>query len=411
MTTRNVLYLSYDGMTDPLGQSQVIPYLAGLSGEGYRFVLVSFEKKSRFRSRKQSISNELTKYNIHWIPLLYHKNPPVISTLLDIYLLKKKAVKLHQEHRFEIVHCRSYITSLVGLSLKRRFGIKFIFDMRGFWADERIEGELWPSENILYRKVYQYFKKKEIDFLSEADYTISLTEAAKREIHTWQKVARNPIPIEVIPCCADLQLFNPANISESLLVDLRESLGISLDSFVLLYVGSIGTWYMLEEMLDFFKALVEKKPSALFLIVTKDDPEVIQIISRKKKINQSQLIITSAERHMMPTYIMLAQLAVFFIKPIFSKKASSPTKQGEIMGMGVPIICNNHIGDTARIILEADAGLIVDNFEQKTYKEVIAKLERVTKLNAEAIREGAKEYYSLDKGILKYETVYTKVLN
>lgn len=105
MSARNVLYLSYDGMTDPLGQSQVIPYLAGLSLKGYRFVLVSFEKKSRFRSRKQSISDELAKHNIYWAPLLYRKNPPVISTLLDIYLLGKKVSKLHQEYQFEIVHC------------------------------------------------------------------------------------------------------------------------------------------------------------------------------------------------------------------------------------------------------------------------------------------------------------------
>lgn len=44
----NVLYLSYDGMTDQLGQSQVIPYLQGLSKEGYSFTLISFEKPERF---------------------------------------------------------------------------------------------------------------------------------------------------------------------------------------------------------------------------------------------------------------------------------------------------------------------------------------------------------------------------
>lgn len=282
--------------------------------------------------------------------------------------------------------------------------------MRGFWADERVEGGLWSLENILFRKIYRYFKKKEIDFLSEADYTISLTEAAKEEIHTWQKVAGNPVPIKVIPCCADLQLFNPANISESLLANLRESLGISLDSFVLLYVGSIGTWYMLEEMLDFFKVLVEKKPSALFLIVTKDDPEVIRIISKKKKISNDRIMITAAERQVMPIYIMLARVAIFFIRPVFSKKASSPTKQGEIMGMGVPIICNNYIGDTAHIIQDSRAGLVVDNFDRRQYENIIERLNEIANLDAVKIREGSKKYYSLKKGISEYETTYTKVL-
>jgi len=48
-----VLYISYDGMTDPLGQSQVISYLAGLSRKGYRIHLLSSEKKNRFAQHQQ----------------------------------------------------------------------------------------------------------------------------------------------------------------------------------------------------------------------------------------------------------------------------------------------------------------------------------------------------------------------
>ena len=42
--SKNILYLSYDGMTDPLGQSQVLPYLIGLTKEGFTFHIISFEK-------------------------------------------------------------------------------------------------------------------------------------------------------------------------------------------------------------------------------------------------------------------------------------------------------------------------------------------------------------------------------
>ena len=410
MSQRRVLYLSYDGMTDPLGQSQVIPYLVGLSRRGHIFVLVSFEKKYRLQVGKERIMQELTKHNICWVPLPYHKNPPVISTLIDIYLLRKISKKLHQKYAFDIVHSRSYITSLVGIWLKRRFGVKFVFDMRGFWADERVEGGLWPQQNIFYKRIYQYFKQKEIEFLSEADYTICLTAAAKKEIHNWQTIANNPIPIQVIPCCADLQLFNPTTVGQSQLKELKESLHISSDKFVLLYVGSIGTWYMVKEMLDFFKMLTEKKSNAVFLIVTKDHPEVIRKIANERKINQKRIIITTAERQMMPTHILLAQVAIFFIKPVFSKKASSPTKQGEIMGMGVPIICNNYIGDTAHIIQTSRAGLVVDNFDHRFYESILERLDEITNLDAGKIREGAKKYYSLEKGISEYETIYTKVL-
>ena len=46
MTLKNarVLYISYNGMLDPLGQSQVIPYLKELNQRGVEFTLLSFER-------------------------------------------------------------------------------------------------------------------------------------------------------------------------------------------------------------------------------------------------------------------------------------------------------------------------------------------------------------------------------
>ncbi len=46
--TKQILYVSYDGMTDPLGQSQVLPYIEGLSKYGYQYTLISCEKKRIF---------------------------------------------------------------------------------------------------------------------------------------------------------------------------------------------------------------------------------------------------------------------------------------------------------------------------------------------------------------------------
>ena len=48
VTMKNILFISYDGMTDPLGQSQVIPYLQGLSKKGFQFYLLSCEKPEAF---------------------------------------------------------------------------------------------------------------------------------------------------------------------------------------------------------------------------------------------------------------------------------------------------------------------------------------------------------------------------
>ena len=47
---RRALFISYNGMLDPLGQSQVIPYLRELANRGVRFTLLSFERAGAFTS-------------------------------------------------------------------------------------------------------------------------------------------------------------------------------------------------------------------------------------------------------------------------------------------------------------------------------------------------------------------------
>ena len=206
-----VLYLSYDGLGDQLGKSQILPYLEGLSKLGHKISVISFEKGEW----KLPQNSKLIAGNdqIEFIPLRYHKRPPVLSTLLDIYLLKRAVKKVIKSQQIDIIHCRSYITSLVGLWAKRKHRIKFVFDMRGFWADERVEGGLWNRSNPLFDSVYRYFKRKELEFLNESDAVITLTHNAKGEILRWKKSGLSQEKVHVIPTCSNLDLFDPKSIA------------------------------------------------------------------------------------------------------------------------------------------------------------------------------------------------------
>lgn len=408
--TNKTLYISYDGMTDPLGQSQVIPYISGLSDAGYSITLISFEKKDRFEKNSKLITDIFAKKNITWVPLFYTKKPPILSTVWDVWRLITIATQLHCQEGFGLVHCRSYISAIAGLNLKKKFGIKFIFDMRGFWADERVEGKIWNIRNPVFNTVYKFFKNKERQFFEQADYTISLTEHARDIIHSWTKIKGNPIPMQVIPCCADLSLFDYHTISAEKTAELKRSLSIADSDFVLSYLGSMGTWYMLDEMLDFFKELEIKKPNARFLIITPDEPSTIETVAAAKNISKDKLVIRPASRAEVPLFLSLSDLALFFIRPTFSKTASSPTKQGEIMGLGIPLICNSDVGDTDRIVEDSGCGAIVRKFDHESYAEVLSKLDEVLHIDREHIRAGAEKYYSLENGVKKYLSVYQKLI-
>jgi glycosyltransferase involved in cell wall biosynthesis len=402
-----VLFISYDGMTDPLGQSQVIPYLKGLSALGHQISILSCEKKQRFIQEENEIRNLLEENNIKWFPIFYTPSPPILSTLKDIWSLKKKSKEIILNHGIHFVHCRSYITALVGQSLKRELNTPFIFDMRGFWADERVDGNIWNLKNPLFSLVYNYFKRKEKVFLKEADAVVSLTNNAKNEIHSWQGFQN--VPVTVIPCCADLDFFSYRNVNQPEVSKLRNELGLNPGDFVLSYLGSLGTWYMLNEMLDFFKVLKTKRPEAKFLFITADEPEFVVNAAVVKGIDGNDIIVKKAKRNEVPVYCSLSSVSIFFILPKYSKKASSPTKMGELMSLGIPIICNSNVGDVVEILIDGGVGAVIDNFTNEDYLSAINKIPGLLEKSPQQNYVVAQKYYSLKEGVMKFNQVYENV--
>src|SRR5690606_34108279 len=111
-----------------------------------------------------------------WHPQRYHKRFSVLATLWDITVGIVVGLRLVRRHGLGIVHARSYVSSAMALVIKRLAGAKYIFDMRGFWADERVDGGLWPRDGRIYR-VAKWFERR---FLLNADHVVSLTRAAVR---------------------------------------------------------------------------------------------------------------------------------------------------------------------------------------------------------------------------------------
>lgn len=417
MKQKHVLYLSYDGMTDSLGQSQVLPYLIELTKKGYSFSIISFEKEEKLKQNKSLIESICSQNNIDWFPKKYTKKPPILSTIWDIFVMYQSAVKIHKIKKIDLIHCRSYQSAEIGLRFKRKFNIPWVFDMRGFWADERVDGNIWKLNNPIYKFIYNYYKKKEINFFTDANAIVSLTENGKKEILSWKLNKSLPanflnkkLDIEVIPCCVDTELFNPTKIDFQKQKDIKSKLGILDNEHVLGYVGSIGTWYMLSEMLDFYKLLLIKLPNTKFLFVTNERKETIHQIASEKNIPLSQLIITSCQHKEVPIYISLFDISIYFILPAYSKKASSPTKQAELMAMGVPIICNYGVGDSSEIVEKTNSGWVIKEFNTTDYTEIINKIDEELSLkNKSEIILQSKQLFDLQVGVQTYENIYKKI--
>ena len=404
---KKVLYISYDGMTDPLGQSQVLPYLQGLAKEGYQFTLLSFEKKDRFEKNHAVIEKICAAAGIEWVPLFFTARPPVLSKIYDQYRLLRKAKALHAANNFSMIHCRSYVAAAAGMQLQQEKGVPFLFDMRGFWVDERVDNGQWNLANPFYKIAYNRYKKKEQEYFNTAAHIISLTHKGKDEMVNRYKVPAGNIT--VIPCCADLAHFDYHRVSDADKAALRKQIGLGENDKVLCYLGSLGGWYLTEEMLDFFTVLRQSTPDLKFLFITHDKRDSILFKAAAKGIAAEDIITVPASRAEVPGLLAISHWSIFFIKDAYSKKASSPTKQGEIMAMGIPVICND-IGDTGKIVEDAGSGIVVRELNEQGYRKAAEQAATLLQIDREKIRQGAVACYDLRHGVESYLEVYRKLV-
>jgi len=386
-----ILYLSYDGLLEPLGHSQVFQYLRRLSGR-HRIFLVSYEKRRDWQEleRRERLAGKLREAGIRWFPLRYHARPSALATAYDVGAGFLLGLYLVLRHRIGIVHARSYVASLPALGIKLLLGTRFLFDMRGFWADERAERAGLPTSSPLYRTA-KWFERR---FFRQADAVVSLTRAGASTIRRLPYLERSPA-LEVIPTCTDLETFRlkppPAD-----------------GEFVLGYVGSADTAYLFEPVLSCFALLRQKEERARLLVVSRTPQEYIRTLLEKFAIPERLVEIKSVPPELVPGEMGRMHAGIFFVKPGFSTCASVPTKLGEFLACGVPCLGNAGVGDLEEILEGEGVGVLLREFTPQAEEAAVQSLLELC--GRAGIREHcaavARRFFSLEEGVGAYHRIY-----
>jgi glycosyltransferase involved in cell wall biosynthesis len=408
---RRVLFISYNGMLDPLGQSQVLPYLRELGKRGVRFTLLSFERPVAFADRHSAplveLRNKLAAAGIDWHYLRYHQTPSLPATMFDVINGIHLGQRLIKDKRIELVHARSHIPATMALALKRQFGVKLIFDVRGILADEYVDAGHWKKGSVPYRLT----KTMERRAFAAADGIVTLTKRIWPIIKQWDGLrSRQDVIHEVVPCCADFEHFK---FSSSDRARRRQELGIS-GRFVMVYSGSIDGWYLTEEMADFFAVVSKQRPGAHLLWLTPTKHDRLRSLMTKRGLASSDYTVRAATLAEVPSYLSASDAGLAFIRSCLSKLASSPTKYAEYLGCGLPLVINEGIGDADELVTSEHAGVLVKLFNEVEYGNALTAIEPFVR-DAEGtrtrMREVARRLFDLRVvGVERYTRLYESVL-
>jgi hypothetical protein len=327
-------------MSEGVGASQVLPYVEAFSRQGLSVSLHSFEKGHP----STAIADRLEAAGVHWQPHRWGGD----GSAAGLARLVRGAKYLRGA---ELVHARSDIPA--GSALLARCPT-WIWDMRGFWADERIELDLLqpgsPQERLM-RLIERQSAKS-------AGGIITLTSAAIDELaRRHGQFVRGKA--QVITTCVELDRFTLSPMPSARPLNL-------------LLAGTLSRRYDVPVMLQFVDELRRRRPTKMTALVPNPSPW-------ERTLRDAGVEIRRAATAEMPGHVGASHAGLSVLRAGLSRamKASMPTKIGEFLASGRPVVVNAGLGDLDELLPKFDCGVMLSNGTAQALSTAADSLERL----------------------------------
>ena len=400
----SVLYISHNGLTEPLGRSQILPYLWGLYHRGHRFRVLSYEPEGYIPPKAAAVPGS-------HIFEIRSRGEGLLDKIKDFHHGVEAA--LHSPgfdgQKIDLIHCRSYLPTALGMWAREKgklHGAKLIFDMRGFLPQEYLDCGHWKVTDFRYliSKVF------EAQLLAQVDGVVVLTERARFLVCEWYRaVDMRPPPIRVIPCCVDMDAFRRDEIAGSAV-----KAGLGFQGPVMVYSGSLGSWYMAREMASVYAKLRSVTPSLCFLVLTQSNVDLMTDELSLLGVLDEQVYITRCVYEEVPAYLSAADLGISFVRPAPSKAASSPTKVAEYLSCGLFVLTNSGVGDIDQIARGFPHIHVMNDLSEEAMTKFAGSF-CWDHVRRDAVRDDCREFARVNfdlegVGVSRYDSFYHEII-
>jgi glycosyltransferase involved in cell wall biosynthesis len=402
-----VLYVSQTGMTEPLGQSQVVAYLERLAAKGVDYDLVSMEPAGTQPARVEEVRDRLDRSGICWHPLERASTQRLSRKAFEAARLGFRTVAYAARRRPDIVHARAHFPGAIADAVASITpGSRFLFDCRGLLGDQYVDVGHWTEQRLEYRMLKAWERRA----FRRADGLVVLTKALERWLDD-EGLLRPETPRAVIPCCVDTRRFVPDDDARRA---VRADLGVAERTLVA-YSGGLGAWYLEDEMAAFLGHLRRHRSDVALLAMTRTPTERFRRLLGERGFGERDVFFRTIPPENMHRMIAAADVGLSLIKPSFSVIGTSPTKLAEYLSCGLIGVANEGVGDLAELAAEPDACVIAPRLDEAS---LAVAAERTARLldsersrRVQAARAVAEVRFSLDGiGVARYEALYRAML-
>lgn len=342
-------------------------------------------------------NNDQTLYMVRSIPLLIAKEYKF--RIAAFY--SREVAKQVKELGIDVVHTQDeFSLGIFGKIMSRKMNIPFIHTYHTMWEEYIHYISPIKSNHNSLKKIARKLSRA---FVRKADCVIAPSN--KTASYLKNECAIKNKPIYIVPTGIDVEPFKKENFTQEEKDALKESIGVSKDEKVILFLGRIADEKSIDVLIDQMPKVFEEYPKAKFVIVGYG-PQEDQLKSQVKKLKLQDKVIFTGKIPWkdVPRYYNMADVFV---------NASLTETQGltfiEAMASSLPVVCK-YAPNLTEFITNEKNGIFIHNNDE--YKDAIIRVLKDEKLRNTLITNGLVTANSLssDKFGEKLETIYSEMI-
>lgn len=277
--------------------------------------------------------------------------------------IRKKIIELVDLYKVQIVHGESIYPSIYALQAAKESNVKFVFDVHGIAPEESEMNNEHPAR-------IKALGKAEKEIISSSDLTVFVSNSMKTHFYQkYQLPLNNSI---IIPTCVKSSLFN-MNFEERL--KKRRELGWE-DKFIFLYVGTLSVWQWKEAMFSLFEQVNNVNTKVFFcLLIPKSDHSTAKELFDQKGISPGEYMIEEMNHDEIGSFIGVADAGILLRKEHPVNYVSYPTKFGEYLAAGLPVITTPNVGDVTCLVKDLKLGIVLTPADDGVNENELLRLE------------------------------------
>lgn len=386
-----ILFIAWDAAHVNYLQSLFLPVFSGLQKEAFcKFDVLHFTWADK--EKTDNLFELCARENIPYTHI------PVRISLIGKLLSQRSGISIIRsyvkENSIDAIMPRSTIPASMTLAaVKTLPSVKIFFDADGLPIEERVDFAGLKKGSFRYNAL----KRIESAILKRADRVLTRTEKAI-DILVSQNPALTRNKFRVVVNGRDENFFKRSD--EKGRLSMRHKLGIPEDAQVLVYCGSLGPQYGIDQMLYILNAVRKRNPKT-FLLLIANNPE--GLLNKYDSASLQNVIVKEVAPNEVPDYLSVGDVALAIRKSSFSMQGVAPVKIGEYLLTGLPVVASAGIGDTENMLSGNECAHILNDYSEDSLLQAVSWIltDGLHKKHDEARLLGLK-YFGLQLAIKSY---------